>query len=61
MTRKDAGSRTRAIYTNYSETEAKGFLTYEAAPDNPASFTAIKDVHGEWQITNYDVLGETDL
>lgn len=56
-----AGSQSHAIYTSYSDTEVKGYLTYEAAPDNPASFTATKNQDGQWEITAYTVLGDTDL
>jgi hypothetical protein len=56
-----AGSQSHAIYMSYSTTEAKGYLTYEAAPDNPASFTAKKDSKGKWQVNTYKVLGKTNL
>jgi hypothetical protein len=60
-TRAAAGSETNAVYTSYSTNEAKGYLMYDAAPDNPAEFTATKDTKGAWKLASFKVLGDTDL
>ncbi len=53
-----AGSQSHAVYVTYGSGKASGYLTYDASPSHPASFSAVKQSNGTWKIISYKVLSK---